>query len=107
MNFWWLHVIFGPPLPGLSGIPPFKESYVSAFYESLVVLLTTKLGISHDDVNPNATFEELDMDSLALVELTDILDAEYGISIEEGAVGKQTTLADVAKVLENHLADPR
>ncbi|MEV5646071.1 phosphopantetheine-binding protein [Streptomyces flaveolus] len=80
---------------------------MSAFYERLIVLLTTKLGVSHEDVSPDATFEDLDMDSLALVELTDILDAEFGISIEEGAVGKQTTLADVAKVLETYLVDPR
>ncbi|MEV6024657.1 acyl carrier protein [Streptomyces sp. NPDC052036] len=76
---------------------------MSAVYERLVVLLTTKLGVSPDDVSPDATFENLDIDSLALVELTDILDSEYGISIEEGAVRKESALADVAKVLERYL----
>ncbi|MFF4755505.1 acyl carrier protein [Streptomyces sp. NPDC002514] len=75
---------------------------MAATYEQLVTVLTTRLGIAREETSPQSTFEDLEMDSLALVELIDILDAEFGTSLEEGSVNKNSTLAEVASVLEAH-----
>ncbi|MET8130183.1 acyl carrier protein [Streptomyces sp. NPDC005231] len=75
---------------------------MSVAYDRLVSLLTLKLGVASEDVAPDITFEELEVDSLALVELTDILDAEFGVKLEEGSVRKDRKLAEVASILEQY-----
>ncbi|MFB7500751.1 acyl carrier protein [Streptomyces sp. NPDC056161] len=75
---------------------------MSAIYEQLLTVLTTRLGIAREETSPEATFEDLEIDSLALVELIDILDAEFGTSLEEGTVNKNSSLAEVASILEAH-----
>lgn len=77
---------------------------MSVAYDRLVSLLTTKLGIAREEITPDVTFEDLDVDSLALVELTDILDAEFGITLDEGAVAKDSKLTEVASILETYEA---
>ncbi|MFD7501465.1 acyl carrier protein [Streptomyces sp. NPDC059850] len=78
---------------------------MSVTYDRLASLLTTKLGVASEEITPDATFEELDVDSLALVELTDILDAEFGITLDESAVAKDSKLSEVASLIEAYEAD--
>jgi acyl carrier protein len=68
-------------------------------YEQLVELLSTKLGVPTEETAPDATFADLEIDSLALVELSDVLEGQYGLALEEGQVTKETTLSDAAERL--------
>jgi acyl carrier protein len=78
---------------------------MSTAYDRLASLLITKLGVAEEEITPDATFENLDMDSLALVELTDILDAEFGIKLDENQVTKENKLTEVASLLEAQEVD--
>ncbi|MFE9724224.1 acyl carrier protein [Streptomyces sp. NPDC005794] len=77
---------------------------MTAMYDRLTELLTNKLGVDAAELNPAATFEELDIDSLALVELTDIIEGHLGIVVGEGEIRKGATLAEAAQALEIHAA---
>ena len=50
------------------------------------------LGAERDAIAPDATFESLDVDSLDLVELAQIVEDEYGVEMRE------TELADIKTV---------
>lgn len=56
-----------------------------------VVEAVAELGPDPGDVVPDATFESLDVDSLDLVELAQIVEEEYGVQIKgEDAVKLKT-----------------
>ncbi|MFF9685816.1 acyl carrier protein [Streptomyces sp. NPDC014623] len=76
-------------------------------YDRLAELLTNKLGVDAAELHPAATFEELDVDSLALVELTDIIEGQLGIVMAEGEIRKGATLAEAAQALDIHAAADR
>ncbi|MBL1115337.1 acyl carrier protein [Streptomyces sp. 110] len=78
---------------------------MSTAYDRLASLLNTKLGVAKEEITPDATFEDLDMDSLALVELTDVLDAAFGIKLDENQVTKETKLTEVASLLKAQEVD--
>ncbi|MEW1923802.1 phosphopantetheine-binding protein [Streptomyces sp. NPDC088360] len=66
----------------------------------LVTTLTEKFGLPADEVLSGASFEELDIDSLILVELGLILRKEIGIVLEEGELKSSFTLDDAVAVIE-------
>ncbi|MER5256131.1 MULTISPECIES: phosphopantetheine-binding protein [unclassified Streptomyces] len=66
----------------------------------LVTILTEKFGLPADEVLSGASFEELDIDSLILVELGLILRKEIGIVLEEGELKSSFTLDDAVAVIE-------
>lgn len=74
---------------------------MNTVYPRLVRLVVTGFGIPEDQVTPDATFEDLEFDSLALVELAVSVQEEFGIAIEEGAVTPQDTLTRVAELIDN------
>jgi acyl carrier protein len=50
-----------------------------------------KVGADPGDIRPDATFEALDVDSLDLVEVAQVVDEEYGVEIRgEDAQGFET-----------------
>ena len=51
-----------------------------------------EFGAERDAIAPDATFESLDVDSLDLVELAQIVEDEYGVEMRE------TELADIKTV---------
>lgn len=51
-------------------------------------------GADPDAITEDATLEEIDIDSLDLVELAQILDEEMGIQIEQGDLGEIRTVGD-------------
>ncbi|MFG2647085.1 acyl carrier protein [Streptomyces sp. NPDC048436] len=71
----------------------------------LVSVLSGKFGLPEDEVLSGASFEELDIDSLILVELGLILRKEMGIVLEEGELKSSFTLDDAVAVIE--AKDPR
>lgn len=47
-----------------------------------VLDILVELGPEREQIHPDATFEELDLDSLDLVEIAQILQKEYGLQLE-------------------------
>ena len=50
--------------------------------ESRVFAALEEFGAEPDQINPDATFESLDIDSLDLVELAQIVEDDYGVQIK-------------------------
>ncbi|MFD0396736.1 acyl carrier protein [Kitasatospora sp. NPDC059811] len=68
-------------------------------------LLVERFGVSADAISPDATFEEMDVDSLALAEFAFVLQDEFGILISQEDADRQSTLIDVARIVQARLGD--
>jgi acyl carrier protein len=54
-----------------------------------------QFGVDESQISRDATFEELDVDSLDLAELSQIIEDEYGVALKGDDVGKIKTVGDV------------
>lgn len=59
-------------------------------------ILTGKFDVLPEDVTNEAVLEDLDLDSLALVELSLILEQRLGISIGDGTLNSRQTIDQAA-----------
>lgn len=67
-------------------------------------LLIDTLGISHEDIKPEAKFaEDLGADSLDLVELTVEFEKAFNIAIPDDDVEQLQTIGDAENYLKNKL----
>lgn len=62
-------------------------------------ILTDYFGVEPDEVRPDATFAELDLDSLAIVEFGLVAEKEFGVLIAEDEVSPHATVADALAML--------
>ena len=53
-----------------------------------------QFGPEPEEITPDATFEQLDVDSLDLAELSQIIEDEYGVALKGDDVGKIKTVGD-------------
>ncbi len=53
-----------------------------------------QFGVEEFDITRDSTFEELDVDSLDLAELSQIIEDEYGVALKGDDVGKIKTVGD-------------
>ncbi|UUU34792.1 acyl carrier protein [Streptomyces sp. CA-210063] len=74
---------------------------MSAHQDRLFALVTEKLGVAPEDLDTAATFDALDLDSLALIELSVIVQKEFGVQIDETALTPDNTFADVLSVIDS------
>jgi acyl carrier protein len=74
---------------------------MSAVYEKVKELLVDKFGVPEDDISPEATFEDLDLDSLDLVEFALAAEEEMGARITDEEAEDLKTLDDTVKLLES------
>jgi acyl carrier protein len=58
-----------------------------------------EFGADADQIAPGATFEELDVDSLDLVELGQIVQEEYGVEIKGEDMPKLKTVGDAVDLI--------
>ncbi|MGK5631383.1 acyl carrier protein [Streptomyces sp. URMC 123] len=70
--------------------------------------LQQHFGIGEDQLRPDATLEELGMDSLALMELLVIVEEETGVQVTERLDGldSQATLAQAIARMQEIFDDP-
>jgi acyl carrier protein len=73
---------------------------MSVIYDRVAKLLTTKFGVPAEDITPEATFEDLDLDSLDLVEFALAAEEELGVRISDEEAADLETLDDTVKLLE-------
>jgi acyl carrier protein len=62
-------------------------------------ILTSYFGVEADEVRPEATFAELDLDSLAIVEFALVAEKEFGVLIAEDEVSPHATVTDALALL--------
>ena len=62
--------------------------------EKVVSDALPQFGVDESQITRDATFEELDVDSLDLAELSQIIEDEYGLALKGDDVGKIKTVGD-------------
>jgi acyl carrier protein len=67
-----------------------NENVEKTIYDGLV-----ELGTERDDLSRDATLESLDIDSLDLVELAQIVEDEYGVELKGDDVKDVKTVGEV------------
>jgi acyl carrier protein len=72
----------------------------SAVYDKVKELLVEKFGVSEEEISRDATFADLDLDSLDLVEFALAAEEEMGVRISDEEAEQLDTLDDTVKLLE-------
>jgi acyl carrier protein len=73
-------------------------------FEKVKEIIVDTLSVDEDDVTVDASFtDDLDADSLELVDLTMAFESEFGITIEDEELEKIQTVEDVVDILANKL----
>ena len=70
------------------------ETVTPEAVETTVREALVQFGPEADDIKLEATFEELDVDSLDLAELSQIIEDEFGVQLKGDDVGKIKTVGD-------------
>ncbi len=77
----------------------------SSTFDQVKAIIIDKLGVEESKVTPNARFrEDLEADSLDLVELIMEFEEKFGGEISDEEAQKITTVGDAVKYLETHKA---
>ena len=72
-------------------------------YDRLKKLIVEQLGVDEDEVTPQASFvEDLNADSLDLVELIMSLEEEFGMEIPDEDAEKIQKVSDAVEYIEEH-----
>ncbi|WP_103341348.1 acyl carrier protein [Amycolatopsis sp. CA-126428] len=73
-------------------------------YEVVKDILVRSMRVRADDIRPAATREEVGLDSLAVVELAELLDARLGIVVHDWELLDTVTVGDVARLVAERKA---
>jgi acyl carrier protein len=68
-------------------------------YDALKAILVEQLRVPAVVVTPEATKDDLDLDSLAVAELVAILQEERGLNLDEGEIAGAGTVQDIADLM--------
>lgn len=74
-------------------------------YDAVRSILTGAFRIPEDEIQPQLTLGQLDLDSLALTELVLILHEHFGVRVDSAHASRTTTIAQVADHLDALRAD--
>ncbi len=75
-------------------------------YDHLVTLLADKFEVDAERIGPDITLDDLDLDSLAVVELYVTLQEEWRIPLDDSTADADLTVADVARSVSALLDEP-
>ena len=67
--------------------------------EKVVREALPQFGVEPEDITREATFEDLDVDSLDLAELSQIIEDEYGVQLKGEDVAKIKTVGDAVDLV--------
>ncbi|MBM7170556.1 acyl carrier protein [Streptomyces sp. G44] len=72
--------------------------------EQLKEILSNKLKVSPEAITPEATKDDIELDSLAVVELSLLLKSELGIDVSDDDLLEAETVADMVELMETRSA---
>lgn len=72
--------------------------------EERLIELLVSMGPERSDIRPEATLEELDIDSLDLVELGQVAEEEFGVTLEVEHLKDVKTVQDALDAVATRLA---
>jgi acyl carrier protein len=70
-------------------------------------LLVASFGVADQEVADDVTFAALDVDSLALVEFSLMIEKEFGVALGEDELTAELTVRDVVDLIAGRKATPR
>lgn len=73
-------------------------------FETLRGILIEKMKVDPEAVSAEATLAEMDLDSLALVELSLIIEGEFDVSLDDMQASGETTLAELVTLVSDRCA---
>ncbi|ESP95807.1 acyl carrier protein [Streptomyces sp. CHA1] len=73
-------------------------------FDTLKEILVSKLKVSPDMITQEATPEEAELDSLAVVELSMLLEKDYAIQISDDELMEATTIGEMARMITERRA---
>ncbi|MEU1662125.1 phosphopantetheine-binding protein [Streptomyces sparsogenes] len=73
-------------------------------FDTLKEILVNKLKVTPEQVTPEATRDDVELDSLAVVELSLVLDKEFNIAISDDELLEAPTIGDMARLMEERSA---
>jgi acyl carrier protein len=71
--------------------------------EEVVVESLETFGADPDQIEPSATFEALDIDSLDLAELSQIVNERFGVELRGSDVAEIRTIEDAVKLIASRV----
>jgi acyl carrier protein len=76
-------------------------------FEDVKRILVDRVGVPEENVvnDPNATFEDMGLDSLAFVEIQLAIQQEYGFSIPDEDAEKLTTVGEGIEYVNQRLSE--
>ena len=75
----------------------------STVYDRLKTIITEQLGVDEEEVTPQASFvDDLNANSLDLVELIMSLEEEFGLEISDEDAEKIVTVQDAVNYIDEH-----
>ena len=67
--------------------------------EKTILEALPQFGVEESDISRDSTFEDLDIDSLDLTELSQIIEEEYGVTIKGDDARNITTIGDAVDLV--------
>ncbi|GIF14547.1 acyl carrier protein [Actinoplanes teichomyceticus] len=65
-------------------------------FDTVKKVLVSRFQVPAEDIEPEASLEDLELDSLDLVELATILESEYGVRITDDEIAEAKQVGAVA-----------
>lgn len=72
--------------------------------QHLATILAGRFGVPAEDIEPGATFDELAVDSLIIVELALILRKELGVTLDDWELTPDMNIEEAANLLAQRTA---
>jgi acyl carrier protein len=73
-------------------------------YDELKSILVNDIGLAEDNIRPGATLAEAGMDSLAMVELSLVLDKRHAVALSDDELVETATVADISNLVAQRVS---
>lgn len=72
-------------------------------FEKVKSIIAEQLGVTEDELTPQTSFEDMNADSLDIVELIMALEEEFDLEIPDEEAEKIQTVGEIVEYIKDHL----